>query len=226
MMKMYIYSLIDPRTNKIFYVGQTKDTHTRLIRHLQESLKGKYPKDSRITELVRLGIMPKINTIEEIEVDQSRKKYETKTSEREKYWIELYSKDNQLDNMQNNKNGVIEDNKKVCLYCGNDYYAFSSKAKYCSTNCRVYWNREKKAVDLLGEKFSEPILKTEPQKGSATEPKQSNSSLEYCSKCSQITIHIGNNCQKCKIPPPPVKEPNEDAIDFAIRKNEWKLKYQ
>ena len=104
-----------------------------------------------------------------------------------------------------------------CIYCGVKMESKTAKKKFCSALHRVYWNREKKAVDLLGEKFSEPILKNEPTK--------SNSSLEYCSKCSQITIHIDNSCQKCKIPPPPVKEPNEDAIDFAIRKNEWKLKY-
>jgi len=112
-----------------------------------------------------------------------------------------------------------------CIYCGVKMESKTAKKKFCSALHRVYWNREKKAVDLLGEKFSEPVLKTEQPKVGSVETKQSNSSLEYCSKCSQITTHIGNSCQKCKIPPPPVKEPNEDAIDFAIRKNEWKLKY-
>lgn len=148
---MYIYCLIDPRTKKVFYVGQTKDAHTRVIRHLQESLKYKYPKDFRISELVCLGMMPEIKILEEIDVEQATKKFETKTSEREKYWTDFYAKDNQLDNMQNNKSGMPEENKRKCLYCGKDYYAFSNKARYCSDTCRVYFNREKKFEKLANK---------------------------------------------------------------------------
>lgn len=148
---MYIYCLIDPRTDKPFYVGQTKDTHTRLIRHLQESLRGKYPKDFRLTEIIKAALIPKIKILEEIDIQASLKKYETTTSEREKYWTEVLCKDNELDNMQNNPLCKLDENKKICLYCQKEYFGFSSKSRYCSTQCRVYYNREKKLDAILND---------------------------------------------------------------------------
>jgi hypothetical protein len=40
-----------------------------------------------------------------------------------------------------------------CLYCGIEMESKTAKKKFCSTKCRVYWNREnpRKGVSLFDE---------------------------------------------------------------------------
>ena len=91
--------------------------------------------------------------------------------------------------------------------------------QYCNSTCRSnFWQKEQ-------VKKRKPV-KSEKAAKVPKEKKKVEYVLDYCKKCIQMTNHIGTECQKCKIPPPPTRKPNEDAIDFAIRKNEWKLKYQ
>ena len=108
-----------------------------------------------------------------------------------------------------------------CQNCGKDLVQIKGKRKkeYCNSTCRSnFWQKEqvKKKKPVKSEKSAKV-----PQ-----ENKKPVFVLEYCNKCCQITNHIGSSCQICKIPPPPIRKPNEDAIDYALRKNEWKLKYQ
>lgn len=142
--KMYIYSLIDPRTQTVFWVGQTRNLHNRLINHIRESLAENTPKNKRISELIKNEIVPKITVLEEIEIELSRKKLQSEVSDRERYWTTLLAQDNKLDNLQNNKTHTLSKNKKICLCCSSEYFSFSRKSKFCSAICRVYWHRENK----------------------------------------------------------------------------------
>lgn len=89
-MKHYIYTLICPITNTIEYIGKTNNLEKRLRSHLLD--KTKSIKNNWIKKLKKLGLVPKIECIEEctdINVD-----------EREIYWISYYRKINpKLKNM-------------------------------------------------------------------------------------------------------------------------------
>lgn len=45
--------------------------------------------------------------------------------------------------------------KKIenCLYCGEKMESKTAKKKFCCPLHRVYWNREKRAVNILGDAF-------------------------------------------------------------------------
>ena len=42
-----------------------------------------------------------------------------------------------------------------CIYCGEKMESVTAKKKFCSPLHRVYWNRERKAADLIGKAFQE-----------------------------------------------------------------------
>ncbi len=83
MSKVYIYGLVDPRTEQIRYVGQTKDIKRRLRNHLNDAKRGvKSHKHSWIRKLLAEKIKPKTTVIEKC---NSRN-----ADEREEYWIAYY----------------------------------------------------------------------------------------------------------------------------------------
>ena len=84
-MKGKIYKLIDPRDNKIRYIGQTtKDLNKRFRGHMNDSLlqKKDFKKCKWIRKLVRLGLLPIIELIEEVDISI--------LDDREEYWIKYY----------------------------------------------------------------------------------------------------------------------------------------
>jgi hypothetical protein len=84
MEKIKIYKLVDPRTNKIRYVGKTKNTlHKRYTEHLYRAKQGHNSKVySWIRKLLKLNLKPLIELIEYCESNN--------WEEREKYWISYY----------------------------------------------------------------------------------------------------------------------------------------
>jgi hypothetical protein len=76
-----IYGLVDPRDNKLRYVGQTKNLKTRFSQHCSD-LTGVSPKEIWIKELQVLGLTPIIKEFEEVEDHEARLV--------EKTYIELY----------------------------------------------------------------------------------------------------------------------------------------
>lgn len=72
-----IYTLIDPITCKIRYIGRTKNSlNTRLIGHISKSKNNKTHKDCWINSLLKQGTIPKIKLIKLVEGWRESHKYE------------------------------------------------------------------------------------------------------------------------------------------------------
>ncbi|HUY80090.1 MAG TPA: GIY-YIG nuclease family protein [Ktedonobacterales bacterium] len=78
----FIYALIDPRDQTIRYIGKSNDPQFRLIRHIRSRRIGKTIKNSWIISLISQGLLPVLQTIEEVPVEH--------WEERERYWIQYY----------------------------------------------------------------------------------------------------------------------------------------
>jgi len=79
MNKTYIYSLCDPITEEIRYIGKTINPSQRLSRHIKDGYKKSSHKECWIYSLLQKGLNPKMNIIEECFGDS--------WIEREKYYI-------------------------------------------------------------------------------------------------------------------------------------------
>jgi len=73
----FIYALIDPRTDKIRYVGKSNNPQKRLCSHLSKTIDT--PKGRWITELKELSLQPIMEILEEVAADD--------WSDKEKQWI-------------------------------------------------------------------------------------------------------------------------------------------
>ena len=83
----FIYTLVDPTTNEIRYVGKANDPERRLSNHVYQHGDTSNPhKHNWIKKLVRQGLKPIMHVIE-ICADSEWK-------QREKYWIAKYRKSN------------------------------------------------------------------------------------------------------------------------------------
>lgn len=67
----YIYTLNDPITNDIRYVGKTINPASRYNKHINESFKPKYKKESWIKSLLIRGLRPTMDIIDVVEFDDS-----------------------------------------------------------------------------------------------------------------------------------------------------------
>jgi hypothetical protein len=81
-MEYYIYSLTDPRSMQVFYVGQTTNPKARLGTHIAVSkIKGKdgdsQAVKNRITEIIQAGFLPSMAILEK-----------TPDKAREIHWIQ------------------------------------------------------------------------------------------------------------------------------------------
>jgi hypothetical protein len=140
--KMYIYSLSDLDDN-VFYVGQSKNPHFRLGAHIANSHLLKNHKDEIIAKICNDGFFPKLNILEQIDVDLSSKKSIFNVSDREAYWISTFPN---LSNIQKRivklKPEELPERCPFCIYCKERMQRGTAKKKFCSDKCRVYWNRK------------------------------------------------------------------------------------
>jgi hypothetical protein len=98
MKKVYIYSLNDPITNEIRYIGKTiQPLKNRLKCHLHPNKNDKTHRANWILNLKNNGLKPTINLIEECS--------DSNWVEREIYWIDYYSKLTELTNHSKGGNG-------------------------------------------------------------------------------------------------------------------------
>lgn len=82
-MKTFIYSLTDPISNQIRYVGKTINLEQRLYNHINHAKSMKYKRHVYywINSLLKQGKLPVMEVLEECD---------TYWQEREQYWIEQY----------------------------------------------------------------------------------------------------------------------------------------
>jgi hypothetical protein len=80
-MPIFIYSLADPRTNQIRYIGKAHNVRRRFNTHMREA-RSRSPLHSRrwIASLVRDGVEPEIAVIETCDTNET-------ANERERFWI-------------------------------------------------------------------------------------------------------------------------------------------
>lgn len=78
-MNIHIYGLIDPRDNRIKYIGQTVDLERRYKEHC--AMYGETAKDVWIAEMAALGLKPGLVHLETVDG--------TEANFREQWWIEL-----------------------------------------------------------------------------------------------------------------------------------------
>lgn len=132
-MKGYIYSLTDPRTNLIRYIGQT--AHSLEKRYGEHIRNAKYVKTKNqsvyrwIGELIDAGLLPTINSLETCEIEL--------LNDREIYWINQYFGEN-LTNMTKGGDGITfiekkpfsdEHRKRIGNSCrGDKHYRYNKPA--------------------------------------------------------------------------------------------------
>lgn len=84
-MNTNIYALIDPRTNKIRYIGKANNPKERLRLHLQPTnLKYFTYKNNWIKSLLKLGLKPLLRILEIVSIKEWK--------EKESYYIKFYKK--------------------------------------------------------------------------------------------------------------------------------------
>lgn len=91
MKTIYIYSLKDPETNEIRYVGKTTNINTRLKAHITRSRHNKYHSARWVQSVIKRGLRPIIELVEECT--------EENWVEREKFWIAYYRERFDLTNL-------------------------------------------------------------------------------------------------------------------------------
>lgn len=57
--------------------------------------------------------------------------------------------------------------KEKCKYCGSDLESKTTRKEFCSSKCRVYWNRDQKAAQQ--KEPPAPVQKAVPAKPSKKE---------------------------------------------------------
>lgn len=97
--KIFIYGLIDPKDDRVRYVGWTINLKTRLSSHLCGARKGdKSYKNNWIRKLLYNNLEPEIKIIEETTY--------LLRIEKEQYWIKYYGREN-LTNSTDGGEGIL-----------------------------------------------------------------------------------------------------------------------
>ncbi len=106
-----IYSLVDPKDGKVFYVGRTSMMLSwRLRNHVRDAKKKTTPKALRIAEILQSGSRP---TIHEIVRLDNPERLELESAEQA--WIDFYSLTHKLTNIGSASKGGTGDNARIEL---------------------------------------------------------------------------------------------------------------
>jgi len=101
MAKFYIYALIDPTNNELFYIGQTTiRPHYRMINHLSAAKKSDSPVYTRIKDMISRGVRPIVYSLKRFESDLCTITNEKHGLYFEKIFIKEYSQLGTLLNIQ------------------------------------------------------------------------------------------------------------------------------
>lgn len=83
-MTTYIYALVDPRDDRVRYVGKSIDPENRLLRHMRSAEKNRNPYfKGWIRQLVAVGLRPRIRRILGVPAHQT-------ADEWERHWIAAF----------------------------------------------------------------------------------------------------------------------------------------
>tara|TARA_R110002020_G_C15930239_1_gene743730 strand:+ start:91 stop:627 length:537 start_codon:yes stop_codon:yes gene_type:complete len=145
-MKTNIYALVDPRNDKIRYVGKANDVNQRLKNHLNPARYRPTYKFNWIRKLRRLDLKPYLIILDEVEVEEWQFW--------EKWWIVMckawgfdlvnyteggdgLTHGNQTSFKKGNKSwNEGKGNTKKCVVCGTEFKScLSAKKKSCSKEC-------------------------------------------------------------------------------------------
>ncbi len=88
MITLKIYTLTNPLTKQVFYIGKTQNLIGRLQQHINASRTGKSQKDAIIFDIISNGCCPIINEIDS--VDCVYQEDEDRVSELEAYWMQQF----------------------------------------------------------------------------------------------------------------------------------------
>lgn len=101
-MKGYIYTLSDPITNQVRYIGQTRNIENRLNMHLERCVLSNTHKNSWISSLLKQNYIPIIEILEECDIQDM--------NFLEIFYISLFKSWNfKLTNMTNGGEGGVPD---------------------------------------------------------------------------------------------------------------------
>jgi hypothetical protein len=129
---------------------------------------------------------------------------------------------------------------ELCLNCQEKLVHLEGRKrkKFCKPECRIsYWQKnnprkEKKFVRIetfmqLEIQLREAEAKLQECKEAKNAPVASNETIpDHLTEKTTNTPETPKTEEKgLNIPPMPIREPNENAFDFAARKNEWKKQY-
>lgn len=133
-MKTFIYALKNPINNKIFYIGKSNKPKQRLSSHISRTKILKTPTSKFIISLLEQNTKPELMILEEISIIE--------WEEKEKFYIEKYTLENELTNLS--KGGK-----------GNTGFFHSKETKLLMSK-----NRKEKQNSFYGKKHTkETILK-------------------------------------------------------------------
>lgn len=80
---VYIYALINPINNHVFYIGASADVQKRLICHIAERRQSDSFKNKKIIEILSVGLKPELLVIDECNPDDA--------TFWENFYMDLYS---------------------------------------------------------------------------------------------------------------------------------------
>jgi UDP-N-acetylmuramyl pentapeptide synthase len=108
--------------------------------------------------------------------------------------------------------------KETCKYCGGKMKAKTTRAEFCSPNCKVYWHREN-PKETLKNFNKQPNCKVywyreNPKETLKNFNKQSNGTTkDYTEKQPETNFSINTM---------PKREDFESSIEFGFAKSAWK----
>lgn len=149
-MTVYIYVLVDPRDNRVRYVGKSINPKARLQNHLSKN-SGNELKDAWLHELKSLGLKPEMKIIDKC------KSYDWQSHEI--YWIKEYRrKEKDLTNLSDG--GIsgfssISTPKRECYACRAGSRKTENICRYCDGNRHkiVFTKRDKEIINLLVQEY-------------------------------------------------------------------------
>jgi group I intron endonuclease len=167
-MKVYIYALICPLKNEIRYIGKTvQKLNARLRGHLSLKLNDSTYRANWIKSLIIEGLKPEITLIEECtDIDWE---------DREKYWIDFYSKKYNLVNHSKGGQGRCENKlstkQKMSEILKERWKDISYKNKMCDMS-KELWKNEDYRKNRITDEAKERIRQANIGRKSSNELKQ------------------------------------------------------